>query len=89
MKEIKTKPPNKAYEDGWDRIFKADNSNPWCSKVEINWPESENRMNIVGQNGNDGLHYNKLCSICGKELEKVTECAWTSCEKWLNENTTT
>lgn len=20
-----------------------------------------------------------ICDICGKELEKVTECAWTSC----------
>ncbi len=20
-----------------------------------------------------------LCDICGKDLEKVTECAWTSC----------
>jgi len=26
-----------------------------------------------------------ICKICGKELDKVTECAWTSCEKWLNE----
>lgn len=26
-----------------------------------------------------------LCEICGKELEKVTECAWTSCPKWLDE----
>ena len=26
-----------------------------------------------------------LCSICGKELSKVTECAWTSCPKWLEE----
>lgn len=26
-----------------------------------------------------------LCSICGKELSKVTECAWTSCEKWMEE----
>ena len=25
----------------------------------------------------------ELCKICGKELEKVTECAWTSCPKWL------
>jgi hypothetical protein len=20
-----------------------------------------------------------ICDICGKELDKVTECAWTSC----------
>ncbi len=27
----------------------------------------------------------ELCKICGKELDKVTECAWTSCPKWLDE----
>jgi hypothetical protein len=24
---------------------------------------------------------NELCKICGKDLSKVTECAWTSCPK--------
>jgi hypothetical protein len=23
------------------------------------WPETDDRMNIIGQNGNDGLHYDK------------------------------
>jgi len=44
-----------------------------------------NRIDTIGQNGNEGLHYDALCNICGKELEKVTECAWTSCPKWLRE----
>ena len=26
-----------------------------------------------------------LCSICGKELSKVTECAWSSCSLLWNE----
>lgn len=26
-----------------------------------------------------------ICKICGKELATVTECAWTSCPKWLEE----
>lgn len=26
-----------------------------------------------------------LCDICGKELNKVTECAWTSCPLNWNE----
>lgn len=26
-----------------------------------------------------------ICKICGKELERVVECAWTSCPKWLEE----
>ena len=25
------------------------------------------------------------CEICGKDLEKVTECAWTSCQLNWNE----
>ena len=25
----------------------------------------------------------ELCKICGKELAKVTECAWTNCPKVL------
>ena len=27
-----------------------------------------------------------LCGICGKDLSKVTECAWTSCPKMFDEN---
>lgn len=27
----------------------------------------------------------ELCKICGKELDKVTECALTSCPKWMAE----
>lgn len=27
----------------------------------------------------------ELCKICGKVLNEVRECAWTSCPKWLNE----
>lgn len=26
-----------------------------------------------------------VCDVCGKELNKVSECAWTSCPKWLAE----
>ena len=27
----------------------------------------------------------ELCSICGKVKDQVNECAWSSCEKWLEE----
>jgi hypothetical protein len=27
-----------------------------------------------------------LCHICGKDLNKVTECAWTSCPALWNES---
>ena len=26
-----------------------------------------------------------LCNICGKDLNKTTECAWTSCPKLFEE----
>lgn len=27
-----------------------------------------------------------LCNICGKDLKKTTECAWTSCPKLFEED---
>ena len=27
-----------------------------------------------------------LCNICGKDLSKTTECAWTSCPKLFNDD---
>lgn len=26
-----------------------------------------------------------ICKICDKDMNKVTECAWSSCPKWLDE----
>ena len=45
--EIKSKYPTKEYEDGWDRIFNPEQLDLF----------DEERINIIGQNGNDGLHY--------------------------------
>jgi hypothetical protein len=30
--------------------------------------------------------FKNLCDICGKDLEAVTECAWTSCPLNWNEH---
>lgn len=30
--------------------------------------------------------YLMMCDICGKDLEKTTECAWTSCPLNWNES---
>ena len=43
---IQSKPNNDMFEEGWDRIFGK-------KKKE------ESRIDVVGQNGNDGLHYDK------------------------------
>lgn len=51
MSEIKTKPPTKEYDDGWERIF--------GKKKEPEQQDlfDEERMDIIGQNGNEGSHY--------------------------------
>ena len=49
---LRTKPASDAYRDNYDAIFrKAPQPNP-------DWPEdAESRMDVIGQNGNNGEHY--------------------------------
>lgn len=49
---IQTKGASQAYRDNYDAIFRrVPQSNP-------DWPESaERRIDIIGQNGNTGEHY--------------------------------
>lgn len=42
----------------WDEILEDFNSKPE-PKEKIEWPEDEDRIDVVGQNGNEGLHYNE------------------------------
>jgi hypothetical protein len=51
----------------------------------MNETKEKSRIDIIGSNGNTGEHYDLLCSICGKELEKVTECAYRLCPKMLED----
>ena len=44
--KIQTKPSTK-YADNFDKIFR--------NKPSLEWDEQ--RIDIIGQNGNDGLHY--------------------------------
>ena len=67
--KIQTKAASKAYEDNYDAIFRKEpcpvcdkdlkkvTECAWtsCPKVVAEWNES--RMDIIGQNGNDGDHY--------------------------------
>lgn len=48
---IKTKGFSKAFEDNYDRIFRKKKPEP-----PSEWDEE--RIDRVGQNGNEGLHYN-------------------------------
>lgn len=47
--EIKSKLPSKEYEEGWERIFKQ-------RQLDL---FDEERIDIVGSNGNNGEHYEK------------------------------
>ena len=31
-----------------------------CDDAEVVWPESDERINAIGQNGPSGLHYDKI-----------------------------
>lgn len=59
---------NKAYEEGWDRIFSSKKKDcDICGKIladvtECAWTScpknwDEERIDIVGQNGSTGCHY--------------------------------
>lgn len=73
--EIKSKANNKAYEDNYDKIFKRKPQSldaayerrammqglvtkPLFDENKEVWPD-EKRIDVIGQNGNDGDHYEK------------------------------
>lgn len=60
---ISTKGANSPeFKDGWDRIFGKKKKEPvlvWSLQQDPdNWDEA--RQDIIGQNGNDGLHYEEI-----------------------------
>ena len=54
---LQSKPNNEMFEQGWDRIFGK-------KKKE------ESRIDIVGQNGNEGLHYEYELNKSTGEVQK-------------------
>lgn len=65
---IVSKPNSNMFEDGWDRIFGK-------KKKE------ESRIDVVGQNGNDGLHYEYQLNKSTGEVEKVENGDTTNTQK--------
>jgi hypothetical protein len=65
---LQSKPNNKMFEQGWDRIFGK-------KKKE------ESRIDIVGQNGNDGLHYTYELNKSTGEVERVEDGDTTNTQK--------
>ena len=57
---LQSKPNNEMFEQGWDRIFGK-------KKKE------ESRIDVVGQNGNDGLHYEYELNKSTGEVQRKDE----------------
>lgn len=69
-----------AYADGWERIF-GKKDKPETHKIlkqDIKWEGPPIDL-ASSQTATDKPVDSTLCDICGKELNKVGECAWTSC----------
>jgi hypothetical protein len=65
---IASKPNSEMFEQGWDRIFGK-------KKKE------ESRIDIVGQNGNDGLHYTYELNKSTGEVERLEDGNTTDTQK--------
>ena len=65
---LHSKPNNEMFEQGWDRIFGK-------KKKE------ESRIDVVGQNGNEGLHYEYQLNKSTGEVEKVEDGTTTSTQE--------
>jgi hypothetical protein len=65
---IQSKPNSDQFGEGWDRIFGK-------KKKE------ESRIDVVGQNGNDGLHYTYELNKSTGEVEKVEDGTTTSTQE--------
>lgn len=52
--KIKSKVSNKEYENNFDKIFRNKSSADKPAQSD-EWDES--RLDVIGQNGNDGIHY--------------------------------
>ena len=65
---IQSKPNSDQFGEGWDRIFGK-------KKKE------ESRIDVVGQNGNDGLHYTYELNKSTGEVEKVEDGTTTNTQE--------
>ena len=61
---LRTKPASNEYRNNFDAIdFSAHRQVEGWTQIDkepMEWPEDESRIDIVGQNGNDGLVYEVL-----------------------------
>ena len=67
-------------------VFYRKEDNKVWQEVFSTYNIAKNTYNELGAVWKDGHEWavdsdSSLCQICGKDLSKVTECAWTSCPK--------
>lgn len=53
--DIKSKAPSKSYLNNFDDIFRKQPASGTDESLVNDW--NEDRVDIIGQNGNDGEHY--------------------------------
>lgn len=66
-------------------FYRKEGTKAW-QEVFSTYNIAKNTYNELGEVWKNGQEWavdsdSSLCQICGKELSKVTECAWTSCPK--------
>ena len=66
---LQSKPNSKQFEENFDRIFRNKDK------------KEESRIDVVGQNGNDGLHYTYELNKSTGEVEKVEDGTTTSTQE--------
>lgn len=66
-------------------FYRKEGTKAW-QEVFSTYNIAKNTYNELGEVWKNGQEWavdsdSSLCQICGKELSKVSECAWTSCPK--------
>lgn len=56
--KIQTRENSKALEENWDKIFPPKKKERYVPPPLPDW--NENRIDVIGQNGNDGEHYDQV-----------------------------
>lgn len=59
-----------------DAVFIQEGERHPMTPNVVQWPESEARIDVIGQNGNDGAPYKPLCDYCKEMMQPCNgKCA--------------
>ena len=68
---IQSKPNSDMFGEGWDRIFGKQKTVDPITKPFPHNILKESRIDVIGQNGNDGVHYEYELNKSTGEVQKV------------------